>query len=505
MQQTDNALQHGFAIQGKKNTYFIERTLGQGTFGITYLAKYKTKIKGEMGSGQVTVQVAIKEFFMKELNQRNPESSSLHDDSSCAFAERYRRSFIREAHKMSKLEHPNITHVFEVIEANNTAYIVMEYIEGGNLDDYIRQQGSIEEQEALNLFVQIAHAIEYMHSKKMLHLDLKPKNTMLDEEGICHIIDFGLSKEYNEEGEPESDTSLGLGTPGYAPIEQCEHHEENVFSAAIDIYALGGTLYKMLTGTTPPKASTVLNSPDVIGQQLRAINISEQTIRVIERAMQPAARQRFQTVEEMINALKIDASVTFKKKGNKHKKTSKSTNDVKDYGPKVQNKGPRNYQKIYKWMPSIAFCLLFAVLTFTGIRYGGNILSSCNDNWQTTDNDSINSSGGNPTDTLVTDKKSREESKTETNDSTSHNKHIPAKPKSGTIDLGYAIWNGSLLNGQPHGQGKMTYKTSHPLYDEGDHTAEPGDVVNGTFEDGHWFNTATWTSKSQGKTFTISF
>lgn len=506
MSRTDNALQKGFAIQGKQNTYVIDHTLGQGTFGITYLAKYKTKIKGEMGVGQVNVQVAIKEFFMKEWNLRDAETSSLHDDSSNIFFERYRFSFIREAHKMAKLTHPNITHVFEVIEANNTAYIVMEFIEGGNLDDYIRQRGHLDEQEALNLFLQIAHAIEYMHSKRMLHLDLKPKNIMLDEDGRCHIIDFGLSKEYDEEGEAESDTSLGLGTPGYAPIEQCERQDGGIFAATIDIYALGGTLYKMLTGTTPPKASQVLASPDLIASRLSSHGISRQTIQIIEQAMQPAARNRFKTVGEMIDALNVDPSITIKKIVDPIPDPKPDT----PVDPKKPGDGPETFEiKLpKKWILSAVICLACALLTFVGIQYGPNIFSGNG----SSDNEELVTDSIAPIDTTVV----------KTPPTTSPGNNTSDKPTSsgtstgsgtsgpkitfGTLDLGYATWNGSIRNGTtPHGQGTMTYKESCPLKDRGTHIAEPGDIVVGEQKDGHWVDVATMTSESQDKPITLYF
>lgn len=91
-----------------------------------------------------------------------------------------------------------------------------------------------------------------MHSNKMLHLDLKPKNIMLDKDGKSYLIDFGLSKQYTETGEPESSTKVGAGTPGHAPIEQANYREGKGFPVTMDIYALGATMFKMLTGQRPP-------------------------------------------------------------------------------------------------------------------------------------------------------------------------------------------------------------------------------------------------------------
>ena len=298
------SLPHGFVLQGKRNTYIIDCPLGQGAFGITYLAKYRSVVQGEMGRGSAWIQVCIKEFFMRELSSREEQTGSVHEATGNSLVSRYRRAFLREANNLARMQHPNIVNVFEVIEANNTAYIVMEYIDGGNLDDYIAHKGRLSEDEAFRLFQPICDAMNYMHAQRMLHLDLKPKNVMLDEEGKPYLIDFGLSKQYTLDGEPESSTSIGLGTPGYAPSEQAEQRDgDNSFRATIDVYALGGTLYKMLTGETPPKASEILNDDELLSTKLHEAGVNDKLIKVFEKSMMPASRKRYQSVAELMTAL----------------------------------------------------------------------------------------------------------------------------------------------------------------------------------------------------------
>lgn len=302
------SLPHGFVLQGKRNAYIIDGPLGQGAFGITYLAKYRSVVQGEMGRGSAWIQVCVKEFFMRELSSREESTGSLHEATGNSLVSRYRKAFLREANNLARMQHSNIVNVFEVIEANNTAYIVMEYIDGGNLDDYIARKGHLSEDEALRLFQPICDAMNYMHAQRMLHLDLKPKNVMLDEEGKPYLIDFGLSKQYTQDGEPESSTSIGLGTPGYAPSEQAEQRDgDNSFRATIDVYALGGTLYKMLTGETPPKATeiseAVLDGTNLILEKLRKAGVSQQTSFIISKAMYPSSRKRYQSVTELMEAL----------------------------------------------------------------------------------------------------------------------------------------------------------------------------------------------------------
>ncbi|MBO7112419.1 MAG: Ig-like domain-containing protein [Bacteroidaceae bacterium] len=302
------SLPRGYILQGKENRYIIDRVLGQGAFGITYLARFKASITGDIGSGTAWVQVAIKEFFMRDLNVRDGSTGYLNDSSQDSLIGRYRRAFMREARNLAGLHHPNIVNVFEVIETNNTVYIVMEYINGGNLDEHIAQSGKLSEQESIDSILKLCSAVNCMHEHKMLHLDIKPKNVMLDEDGQLYLIDFGLSKQYTADGEPESSTSIGLGTPGYAPVEQAEHQDgDKKFRTTIDIYALGATLFKMLTGQTPPKASQVYDSiidgNSIIEERLKAAGISGNLSSVVAKAMMPSVKRRYQSVPDFMAAL----------------------------------------------------------------------------------------------------------------------------------------------------------------------------------------------------------
>ena len=319
METNQQALPHGYVLQGEKNRYVIDCVLGQGSFGITYLAKCKTTFSGSMGTGTSWTQVAVKEFFMRDLNTRDGSTGFLNDSSQDSIIGKYRRAFVREARNLARLSHPGIVNVFEVIETNNTVYIVMEYIDGGSLDEYISSKGRLTERESLTMFCGICSAVGFMHQHRMLHLDLKPKNIMLDEERHPLLIDFGLSKQYTENGEPESSTSIGLGTPGYAPIEQAERTDSDTsFRPAIDIYALGATLYKMLTGSTPPLASkvseSVLEGENLIPSTLKGQGISDSTAALVTKAMWPSSRKRYQSTAEIITA--IDGILQEQGKGN---------------------------------------------------------------------------------------------------------------------------------------------------------------------------------------------
>ena len=294
-----NTLQSGTTLQGKAYTYTIQKVLGQGTFGITYLATTKVKVAGALGELETTMQVAIKEFFMRDINGRN--ENTVTTGSQGGIYDNYKKKFAREAKNLSKLSHPHIVKVLEYFETNNTVYYAMEYIDGESLDQYITREKGLPETECIQYTQQIGSALSYMHEHKMLHLDLKPGNIMLRKNKEAVLIDFGLSKQYDEEGKPESSTSIGNGTPGYAPIEQANYHEKS-FPKTIDVYALGATMYKMLTGVRPPEASEILNEgfPTTTLQKCRA---SKQTIACIEKAMAILKKDRFQEINELLSSL----------------------------------------------------------------------------------------------------------------------------------------------------------------------------------------------------------
>ena len=290
------ALRPGTVIRGKVYTYLIQKVLGQGGFGITYLAS--TSVKGPLGA--IKVQVALKEFFAKDLDSRGADGA-VAERTEGGVASKYAKAFQRESENLSKMKAPGIVNVLEAFQANGTYYYSMEYLPGGSLDDKVKGRG-LPEAEALPIFYKVCEAISLMHGRKMMHLDIKPKNIMLDGEGNPILIDFGLSKQYDENGEPESSTTIGAGTPGYAPFEQAFPHAGNLFQAGIDIYALGGTLYKMLTGMTPLTAPEILNGgfPE---EPLRLKSVSQGVIDLIRKAMAMRQNDRFPDVAALLQAV----------------------------------------------------------------------------------------------------------------------------------------------------------------------------------------------------------
>lgn len=294
-QNNMSALNNGATLNHGK--YTIVKMLGQGAFGITYLAETHTSLSGELGNMDVNVYVTVKEFFMSTMNSRLGDGMTV-ERTDGSLVQDYKRKFIREAENLSRLQHDNIVKVLEVFEENNTAYYVMEYLDGGTVDDLIRTNGKLSPAQTVGIIRQVCSALQYMHGNRMLHLDLKPKNIMLTSTGKVKLIDFGLSKQYNEKGEPEESTSVGLGTPGYAPIEQTTYRQDGSLPVTLDIYALGATMYKMLTGTVPPDSSVVLNYGLPL-QPLQEARLPQQLMTVVSKAMAPIMRNRYQTVAEI--------------------------------------------------------------------------------------------------------------------------------------------------------------------------------------------------------------
>ncbi|MDE6559853.1 MAG: serine/threonine protein kinase [Muribaculaceae bacterium] len=290
-----NGLAPGTILKGEKYEYEIHKVLGSGSFGITYVAMMKSE------DGSLPVAVALKEFFMREINGR--DGSTVSNSTANNVFGYYKKKFIKEALSLGRLNHPGIIKVIESFEANNTCYYSMEYIRGGSLEDLIERKGSLGEAETVALAIKIGEALEYMHSKNMVHLDLKPGNIMMRDGQTPVLIDFGLSKKFDAEGHAETSTTLGCGTPGYSPIEQATQQKTDELPVTMDIYAFGATMFKMLTGKRPPESSSILND-GFPSRALKNIGLSRRLINVVEKSMSPSKKNRFQRINDVLYAIR---------------------------------------------------------------------------------------------------------------------------------------------------------------------------------------------------------
>ena len=380
-----NALQSGTLLQGKSYTYTIQKALGQGSFGITYLAMTQVKVTGALGELETTMQVAIKEFFMKEINGR--EDNTVTSGSKGGIYDKYKQNFAREAKNLSKLHHPHIIKVLEYFETNNTVYYAMEYVEGGSLDEYIAQKSGLPEAECVKYTKQIGAALSYMHTHKMLHLDLKPGNVMLRKNGDAVLIDFGLSKQYDENGEPESSITVGGGTPGYAPLEQSDYQEGKEFPVTMDVYALGATMFKMLVGNRPPKASDILNN-GFPAYELQKLHVSNALISCIAYAMAPMKKDRPQSVEIFLTNLEgEETSLTIDEDKNVTKPDKETTHPAQPDFNATPNQGSSKNKKYI--LSGIAAILIIAGTIVYGISQPNANTEQANNNILTEDSVAI--------------------------------------------------------------------------------------------------------------------
>jgi len=290
-------LRQGSLLQGEK--YRIESTLGNGGFGITYMATQDILDR----------KVAVKEFFFRDFCERNDDTSqvSLGTQANHDIVERFLVKFIKEARTISKLHHPAIIPIFDVFRENGTAYYVMEYIEGESLGDMVKRRGFLPQEEALSYIRSVGDALAYIHQHNITHLDVKPVNIMF-RRSDCQVvlIDFGVAKQYDEmTNEGTTTTPVGI-SHGYSPAEQYKKDGVQTFSPQSDVYSLAATLFKLLTGKTPPEATEI---PDVglPVEELREKNVSESVISAIEKAMKPRSI-RTQSITEFLSNLEAGNS-----------------------------------------------------------------------------------------------------------------------------------------------------------------------------------------------------
>ena len=278
--------------------YLIGEKIGSGGFGIVYKA-WDNKLK--------TI-VAIKEFFISRIMTRAKGEREVIVSPKRQEEFTYRKQrFLAEARTMAQFgNHKNITHVFEYFEENGTAYIVMELLEGMSLSDYLKQSGGqLESGFAVEIALEIADALKSLHEHKIIHRDVAPDNIFIcsGHELRIKLMDFGAAKLENN-----TDNVIDLILkPGYSPPEQ--YDKTGVIGSWTDIYALGATLYMILTGEKPDestnrKTQDTMKAPSELNPE-----ISENLNNTILKAMALERHMRFHNMEELIAAIKGERKV----------------------------------------------------------------------------------------------------------------------------------------------------------------------------------------------------
>lgn len=240
MEKNSYSLQRNTGLIGR---YVIQEVLGQGGFGITYLGI--DKLYGN--------KVAIKEYYPQEIAMRKAQYEDVVTVTSIEEKNNYdkgKKRFLDEAQVMARFnKNEGIVKILDFFEANNTAYIVMEYLEGITLKQYLGKYGVIQFRNLIEMMLPLLEALIEIHSQGLIHRDISPDNIMVQHNSKLKLMDFGAARDYTESGNKSLTVIL---KPGYAPPEQYQTH--GVQGPWTDIYALCATIYKCLTGITPPDA-----------------------------------------------------------------------------------------------------------------------------------------------------------------------------------------------------------------------------------------------------------
>ena len=302
MNQTNNIQQESMLRVGTilRGIYRIDSYLSSGGFGNTYVA---TNVEFDE-------RIAIKEFFMKGVTQREGDSISVsvsNSNNQESFLQQ-KEKFKKEARRLRKLKNKHLVRVHDLFDENGTIYYVMDYIDGENLNERLKRTGRpMTEAEVKEIFPQILDALKAVHKEGFCHLDIKPSNIMLDKDGIIKLIDFGASKQLGSNGALTTNASTAFAqTPGFAPREQTEQNL-NKIGPWTDIYALGATLYNLLTNKLPPLPTDI--DDDMSEDKHLALpmpNVSEKMKQLVLSMMRTNRLQRPQSV----NDIYLEASST---------------------------------------------------------------------------------------------------------------------------------------------------------------------------------------------------
>ena len=289
MEENLHCLRKGTRLIGR---YTIEKVLGQGGFGITYLGIDELHEK----------KVAIKEFFPQGIVTRNIEYQ---DTVTVTFVgekdnyEKGKERFLKEARTMAKFsKDEGIVKALDFFEINNTAYIVMEYLEGITLKQYLRENQRIAPEDLIELLVPLIESLDEIHSQGMIHRDISPDNIMVLPDGRIKLMDFGAARDYTEFGEKSLSIVL---KPGYAPPEQYQTH--GIQGPWTDIYALCATMYKCITGENPPDAIERVMDDHLKKISAFGIPVLPQIEEAIIKGMSVAANDRYQNVGDFCEDL----------------------------------------------------------------------------------------------------------------------------------------------------------------------------------------------------------
>ena len=356
-------LQVGTILHG---TYKIESYLASGGFGNTYLAK----------NIEFDETYAIKEFFVKGVCQRDGNSTTIsvsNAENTNSF-EQQREKFKKEARRLRSLSNPHIVKVYDLFEENGTAYYVMDYVDGENLSARLKRTNvPLAESEVRNYLNQILDGLEAIHKEGMLHLDIKPANIMVDSHYVVKLIDFGASKQQSTVGGATASTGISY-TNGYAPSEQMAQSYDK-FGPWTDFYALGATLFKLLTNQDPPSVTDI--SEDETEDKHLALpmpNVSEEMKKLVVWMMQEKRLKRPKNVGEIRRILQQSSVATSNNEETKVFSPHQSYANSVSEGEETQliesavSQSAKGILKFQEIVSEVSFCeIITHVLIFTAL------------------------------------------------------------------------------------------------------------------------------------------
>ena len=270
----------------------VDEYLSSGGFGNTYVVTHTGFDK----------RLAVKEFFMKNVSERDKSSNAVVVNTAGKVDEfnSQLEKFKKEARRLFDLDNEHIVKVHELFDENDTAYYVMDYIEGESLAERIqRTHAPMTEPQVMDVLTQVLDALRVVHSRGLWHLDIKPGNIMMDRQGKVKLIDFGASKQLDADKGGAAATSVIAFTMGYAPIEQMDKMYDRI-GPWTDFYALGATLFHLLTGNIPPFPSEIVDDESVGKQSVLPMPQTSEMMRsLIVWMMNPSRSRRPQSVAEI--------------------------------------------------------------------------------------------------------------------------------------------------------------------------------------------------------------
>ncbi len=294
--------------------------IGQGGFAITYLAIDK----------DLEREVVIKEYYPSGLAQRDNDQLTVIPVEDENYQEGL-SSFFSEAQALSQLQHPNIADIITLFKENDTAYIVMPYYAGQDLEAYLNAKGEpLKEEEAFTILESILNALGYIHSEKMIHRDIKPQNILMAKRGNHEfpvLIDFGGARQFVAD---KTQNYTQLLSFGYAPFEQ--YFKDGKQGPWTDVYAVAAVMYRMVTGAKPPDSNERR-----AGKELNLVLFRPAVTEVMQQALQEDYKERYQTASDFKDALKTALESQDEIESAEKANTQSTSKEVSSEEPKKQS------------------------------------------------------------------------------------------------------------------------------------------------------------------------